>query len=63
MRTLLLHEAAALLHMSPAVLRQKAHQGRIKAAKPGKAWVFLEDDLVAYLGSLYSQSRCIYPCF
>ena len=57
MRTLDLHEAARLLHMSPAVLRLHARQGRLKAAKPGKRWVFLEDDLAAYLGQLYAGRR------
>src|SRR5579859_8264670 len=54
MRTLDLHEAAAFLHMSPAVLRLHARQGRVKATKPGKRWVFLEDDLAHYLGQLYA---------
>src|SRR6185436_3956716 len=54
MRTLDLNAAADFLHMSPAVLRQKARKGAVRAAKPGKCWVFLEDDLVAYLRSLYS---------
>ncbi|HSC44086.1 MAG TPA: helix-turn-helix domain-containing protein, partial [Candidatus Binatia bacterium] len=54
MRTLDLEAAAAFLHMSPAVLGEKARAGRIRAAKPGKRWVFLEDDLVAYLRSLYA---------
>ena len=54
MMTLDLEAAAAFLHMSPAVLRQKARQGRVRATKPGKRWVFLEEDLVAYLRSLYS---------
>jgi hypothetical protein len=54
MRTLDLQEAARFLHMSPAVLRLHARQGRIKAAKPGKRWVFLEDDLAAYLDRLYA---------
>jgi len=55
MRTYDLHEAAAFLHMSPAVLRLHARQGRLKAAKPGKRWVFLEDDLAHYLGQLYAH--------
>lgn len=57
MRTLDLQEAAQFLRMSPAVLRLHARQGRIKAAKPGKRWVFLEDDLAAYLGQLYARRR------
>jgi hypothetical protein len=57
MRTLDLEEAAGFLRMSPAVLRLHARQGRVKAAKPGKRWVFLEDDLAAYLGQLYAGRR------
>ncbi len=57
MKTLTLEAAAAFLHMSPAVLRQKAKLGLVQAAKPGKRWVFLEPDLVSYLRSLYPQSR------
>jgi hypothetical protein len=57
MRTLDLQQAAEFLRMSPAVLRQKARQRAIKAAKPGKCWVFLEQDLVSYLDRLYSGGR------
>jgi excisionase family DNA binding protein len=57
MRTFDLHEAASFLRMSPAVLRRHAREGRLKAAKPGKRWVFLEDDLAAYLGQLYAGRR------
>ena len=57
MRTLDLHEAAAFLRMSPTVLRLHARQGRVKAAKPGKRWVFLDDDLAQYLGQLYAARR------
>jgi hypothetical protein len=57
MRSLDLHEAAGFLRMSPAVLRRHAREGRLKAAKPGKRWVFLEDDLAAYLGQLYAGRR------
>ncbi|MEE9411654.1 MAG: helix-turn-helix domain-containing protein [Methylococcales bacterium] len=52
-QTLNLIEAAMFLHMSPAVLRQKARAGIIHGAKPGKCWVFLESDLADYLRSLY----------
>lgn len=57
MRTFDLHEAAQFLRMSPAVLRLHARQGRVKAAKPGKRWVFLESDLAAYLDELYARHR------
>ena len=54
MRTFTLEEAAMFLHMSPQVLSRKAREGKIVAAKPGKRWVFLEDDLVSHLRSLYA---------
>jgi len=67
--TLTLQQAADFLHMSPAVLRQKAARGLILGAKPGKCWVFLQSDLVAYLRSLYptrEQAPCsdkeVIPC-
>ncbi|TAJ92763.1 MAG: DNA-binding protein [Gammaproteobacteria bacterium] len=52
-RTLDLLEAAHFLRLSPEVLRRKTKQGCIRAAKPGKCWVYLESDLVEYLRSLY----------
>ncbi|MDP1708819.1 MAG: helix-turn-helix domain-containing protein [Gammaproteobacteria bacterium] len=55
-RTLDLVEAAAFLRMSPAVLRQKAKAGVVRGAKPGKRWVFLVEDLAAYLRSLYHDN-------
>ncbi|WP_162350175.1 helix-turn-helix domain-containing protein [Pseudoxanthomonas gei] len=57
MQTFDLQQAAEWLRMSPAVLRLHARQGRLKAAKPGKCWVFLEEDLAAYLGQLYAARR------
>ncbi|WP_407663547.1 helix-turn-helix domain-containing protein [Methylomonas albis] len=51
--TLDLEQAAEFLHMSPAVLRQKAKAGLVRGAKPGKCWVFLQNDLADYLRSLY----------
>ena len=57
MKTLGLHEAAAFLHCHPEELRRRAKAGGIPGAKAGRAWVFLEDDLAAYLRSLYAQPR------
>jgi len=54
MKTLALRDAAELLHMNPEALRQKAKAGIIPAAKPGKCWVFVEEDLLNYLRSLYA---------
>ena len=56
MRTLSLKQAAAFLHISPSSLRGKVKSGLIPAAKPGKKWVFVEDDFVTYLYSLYARA-------
>ena len=57
MKTLNLQQAAAFLYMHPETLRQAAHCGRIPGAKIGRAWVFLEEDLAAYVRSLYAPPR------
>ncbi|MSQ74014.1 MAG: DNA-binding protein [Betaproteobacteria bacterium] len=55
MQTLNAEQAAHLLNMHPVTVLEKARAGIIPGAKPGKRWVFVEADLVAYL-------RGIYPC-
>tara|TARA_R110002111_G_scaffold254023_2_gene319521 strand:+ start:1205 stop:1516 length:312 start_codon:yes stop_codon:yes gene_type:complete len=55
--TLDLYEAADFLKMHWQTLRSKAVRGEIPAAKPAKQWVFLKQDLVSYLRSIYAQSR------
>ena len=57
MRTLSLREAAEFLHLHPEELRQRAKAGHIPGAKVGRAWVFLEDDFVAHVRSLYVSPR------
>jgi hypothetical protein len=57
MDSLGLHEAAAFLHCHPEELRRRAKAGLIPGAKVGRAWVFLADDLAAYIRSLYPPSR------
>ena len=57
MNTLTLPEAAAFLKIHPEELRQRAKAGLIPGAKVGRAWVFLQDDLAAYVRSLYSRRR------
>ena len=52
-RTLGLSEAADFLKMTREGLRRKAARGDIPGGKPGKRWCFREDDLAAYLRSLY----------
>ncbi|WP_218813326.1 helix-turn-helix domain-containing protein [Rickettsiella endosymbiont of Dermanyssus gallinae] len=57
MKTFNLEEAAQFLKMSPGGLRRLAASKKIAAAKPGRGWCFLEEDLVNYVRSLYDQ-----PC-
>ena len=56
MKTLTLQEAALFLHLHPVTVAERARAGVIPGAKPGKVWVFLEEDLARYLRSLYSPS-------
>lgn len=53
MRTLDLNEAAAFLHLHPHTLEAKARAGEIPGAKPGKRWVFIDDDLANWLRAQY----------
>src|SRR5450756_3149238 len=54
METFNLEQAAAFLKMHPVTVQGKARSGEIPAAKPGKCWAFIKDDLVSYLRSFYS---------
>jgi excisionase family DNA binding protein len=53
MRTLNLKEAANFLNIHWQTLRQRVISGEIPGAKIGKSYIFLEDDLVEYIRSLY----------
>jgi hypothetical protein len=57
MHTLDLEQAAAFLHMHPEEVRRRAKLGLLPGAKPGKAWVFIDDDLVAYVRARYAYPR------
>src|ERR1700680_3645190 len=57
MRTLSLPEAAAFLRMHPEEVRRRAKCGAIPGAKPGRSWIFIEDDLADYVRSLYAIPR------
>ena len=46
MKTFDLDEAAQFLKMSAGGLRRLAASKKIPAAKPGRGWCFLEEDLV-----------------
>lgn len=55
--TLDLGQAADLLKLHPQTVLQLARVGDIPAAKPGKRWVFIEDDLLNWLRSQYNCRR------
>lgn len=59
MKTLNLEQAAEFLHMHPYTVMQKVHAGQILAAKPGKRWVFIEDDLAEYLRAQYRPAQLV----
>lgn len=53
MNTLTLAEAAGFLKMHPEEVRCRAKRGLIPASKPGRRWVFIDDDLAAFLRGKY----------
>ena len=55
MATLTLQQAAALLKVHPVTLQDKARAGEIPGAKIGRAWVFVEIDLLEYIRSQYRR--------
>ncbi len=57
MKTLDLLEAAKLLKLHPQTLLQRARAGEIPAAKPGKCWVFIEEDLIDWIRSQYNRPQ------
>ena len=44
-------EAAEFLRLTPKHVCARAASGALVGYKPGRAWVFLEEDLIAYLKS------------
>ncbi|MET0118959.1 MAG: helix-turn-helix domain-containing protein [Sedimenticola sp.] len=56
LKPLSLEEAADFLRMAPETLRRKARSGEVPAAKPGKQWVFIAEDLIEFVRSQYSAS-------
>src|SRR5437868_9537659 len=57
MSTMDLKQAAELLTMHREEVRRRARVGQLPGAKAGKRWVFIAEDLVAYLRSLYASPR------
>ncbi len=56
MQTLNLKEAAFFLKKSTEATRRAAANGKIPAARVGRRWIFLLDDLVEFLRSRYVTS-------
>lgn len=48
-----LKDGAQLIGVSPSTMRELAAAGKIPGAKPGRAWVFIREDLLGYLRSQY----------
>ncbi|MGC8529627.1 MAG: helix-turn-helix domain-containing protein [Leptospirillia bacterium] len=57
MKPLTLPQAAAFLQFHPNWVRKEAKAGRIPGRKIGREWRFLEEDLVVFIRSGYSESR------
>ena len=49
MKTYDINEAADFLKIDRSTALEFAHLGALPGAKVGRAWVFMEDELVAYL--------------
>lgn len=49
MKTYDINEAADFLKIDRSTALELAHLGTLPGAKVGRAWVFMEDELVAYL--------------
>jgi excisionase family DNA binding protein len=49
MKTYDIHEAADFLKIDRSTALELAHIGALPGAKVGRSWVFMEDELVAYL--------------
>ena len=57
MQTFTLAQAAGFLKMHPEEVRHRAKKGLIPASKPGRRWVFIDDDLAAFLRQHYPTHR------
>jgi len=55
MKTLNLVEAAQFLHVHQTTLQKRARDGDIPGVKIGRAWVFVDVDLLDYLRSQYRR--------
>ena len=56
METILLDEASEILKVHPQTLLKLVRSGSVPAAKTGKCWVFIKDDLFEYIRSKYTRN-------
>lgn len=56
MNTLDLEQAAAFLRLHPNTVQARAKAGIIPGSKPGRRWVFRQDELEAYFDQCRSTS-------
>ena len=56
-RVLTLSKAAEFLQAHPDWVRKEAKAGRLPGRKMGRLWKFIEEDLVVWLRSGYSEPR------
>jgi hypothetical protein len=56
--TIGLQEAARLLRMSEDALMRKARAGIVPGDKPGREWVFIREDLLAWLRERMKARAC-----
>jgi excisionase family DNA binding protein len=59
MKTMGIQEASEFVRVHPVTLSRLAHSGEVPAAKPGKEWVFIDIDLIAWLRSHYQSQTLI----
>jgi excisionase family DNA binding protein len=57
MNTLDLEEAAKLLHCSTSTVQQKAAAKEIPGTKIGRAWIFIQEDLIAHIRGQYGKEN------
>jgi excisionase family DNA binding protein len=57
METLDLKGAAVVLHLHPETVRELAQAGTIPAAKIGRAWVFVKEDLIEFIRRSYPKCK------
>lgn len=50
-------DAASFLKMSKASLLRKARRGDIPGHKPGRSWVFIKEDLIAFIREKAQQRK------